>query len=467
MATRLQQAEAEADTTRQKRWAPKVRTGCQTCRARRVKCDETQPRCKRCIKRGLACQYTLRHQPVTQVRPLAPLVQADPPSWHYMEAIRYYCAFVRPVRVAQHGGHDIQDPPFHTGDAMSARFVCQIIGHRALTVSRRRGRLVSFWDDAQFASMRKTYSRYLMEFLAIVNGCLRDRAGGTWKAFHYLWSLLSFDLTLNESLWAAHVNGALAYAQLLGGPMAALRLPGPTIFFRQMVLNAIVSNATSPAAKQITGHLGYTDEEIRAVLADEDSIWPFPVDLVVVTKHITEVRVQAAFQTKKAAVLQHRMQHLLQTINAFDPDTWAADLAIDKGPTTPAIGRIFQIATRLYGIIALPVSVTAAAPKATDPGVASRDRLRVTQRAELLARLRDVWPSLPDADNMVWPLLVAGVTLTDGQAEDRAFVVGCLDGMWRRTLADVAPLLGLEKLRRFWQSGKRGWEDCFHEPVPR
>ena len=34
---------------------PKVRTGCSTCKARRVKCDETKPACKRCVKRGLPC----------------------------------------------------------------------------------------------------------------------------------------------------------------------------------------------------------------------------------------------------------------------------------------------------------------------------------------------------------------------------------------------------------------------------
>lgn len=135
------------------------------------------------------------------------------------------------------GTHDIQDPPFHTGDAMAARFICQIIGHQAVLVSKRRARLVSFWEEPQFDSMRKNYSRYFADFLATVNRCIEGgKSRGTSKAFHYLWNLLDFDLTLNESLWQAHVKGALAYAQLLGGPRAALSLPGPTIFFRQLVL---------------------------------------------------------------------------------------------------------------------------------------------------------------------------------------------------------------------------------------
>ena len=37
------------------RFAPKVRTGCSTCRARRVKCDEGKPGCRRCSDFGVEC----------------------------------------------------------------------------------------------------------------------------------------------------------------------------------------------------------------------------------------------------------------------------------------------------------------------------------------------------------------------------------------------------------------------------
>ncbi|KAH8752365.1 hypothetical protein F5882DRAFT_339792, partial [Hyaloscypha sp. PMI_1271] len=40
---------------KQRRSAPKVRTGCGTCRLRRVKCDEGKPVCQRCIKFGVEC----------------------------------------------------------------------------------------------------------------------------------------------------------------------------------------------------------------------------------------------------------------------------------------------------------------------------------------------------------------------------------------------------------------------------
>ncbi|OAQ68010.1 fungal transcriptional regulatory protein [Pochonia chlamydosporia 170] len=47
---------AEVPGQRVKKWAPKVRTGCLTCRARRVKCDEGKPGCHRCVSTGRTCK---------------------------------------------------------------------------------------------------------------------------------------------------------------------------------------------------------------------------------------------------------------------------------------------------------------------------------------------------------------------------------------------------------------------------
>ncbi|KAG5996573.1 hypothetical protein E4U43_002830 [Claviceps pusilla] len=65
-ATRSSPLNAE----RKKRWAAKVKTGCATCRpdltkklsrARRVKCDEAKPSCRRCVSVGRICGGYSRH----------------------------------------------------------------------------------------------------------------------------------------------------------------------------------------------------------------------------------------------------------------------------------------------------------------------------------------------------------------------------------------------------------------------
>ncbi|KIV85005.1 hypothetical protein PV11_00746 [Exophiala sideris] len=40
---------------RQRKWAPKVRTGCKSCKVRKKKCDETKPHCLRCLKGKFSC----------------------------------------------------------------------------------------------------------------------------------------------------------------------------------------------------------------------------------------------------------------------------------------------------------------------------------------------------------------------------------------------------------------------------
>ncbi|ATY59316.1 Zn(II)2Cys6 transcription factor [Cordyceps militaris] len=57
---------------RRKRFAPRTRTGCLTCRTRRIKCDEARPACQRCISAWRPCEgYHLPAVPAT-ARTLAP-----------------------------------------------------------------------------------------------------------------------------------------------------------------------------------------------------------------------------------------------------------------------------------------------------------------------------------------------------------------------------------------------------------
>ncbi|KAI9034853.1 Zn(II)2Cys6 transcription factor [Aspergillus affinis] len=42
-------------TKKPRRSTPKVRSGCSTCKARRIKCDETTPECLRCVRTGRTC----------------------------------------------------------------------------------------------------------------------------------------------------------------------------------------------------------------------------------------------------------------------------------------------------------------------------------------------------------------------------------------------------------------------------
>ncbi|KAK6077462.1 Autophagy-related protein 2-like protein 1 [Seiridium cupressi] len=61
------------DELRRRRTAPKVRTGCLQCKKARVKCDEQQPICRRCIRIGLQCEYRKPKNSASSLRASPPL----------------------------------------------------------------------------------------------------------------------------------------------------------------------------------------------------------------------------------------------------------------------------------------------------------------------------------------------------------------------------------------------------------
>lgn len=75
-------AAAAAQPRRKRASKPKVRTGCTTCKIRRVKCDETKPSCYRCTSTGRKCdgyEYT-RDQPSSSTALTVPCPPKDPPT---------------------------------------------------------------------------------------------------------------------------------------------------------------------------------------------------------------------------------------------------------------------------------------------------------------------------------------------------------------------------------------------------
>ncbi|PYI19955.1 hypothetical protein BO99DRAFT_331781 [Aspergillus violaceofuscus CBS 115571] len=83
------QATVKDSSSRDKHKGPRLahrksRTGCQRCRARRVKCDETRPVCRDCHRHGIPCAYD---RPVERIqsRPLEPSSSDPSHDAHAME----------------------------------------------------------------------------------------------------------------------------------------------------------------------------------------------------------------------------------------------------------------------------------------------------------------------------------------------------------------------------------------------
>ncbi|KAJ5358675.1 uncharacterized protein N7496_011088 [Penicillium cataractarum] len=68
------------NSNRKRAFKPKVRTGCITCKTRRVKCDEGKPACSRCLRTGRTCDGYESSKPLVMVpRALAPAPAVESP----------------------------------------------------------------------------------------------------------------------------------------------------------------------------------------------------------------------------------------------------------------------------------------------------------------------------------------------------------------------------------------------------
>ncbi|KAL4982926.1 hypothetical protein BDW68DRAFT_194855 [Aspergillus falconensis] len=73
-------------------WAArtKSRTGCTVCKARKVKCDETKPCCRRCHKTARKCSYEVEGRHTSSIWPSQPLSDIATYTIRERRAFRYY-----------------------------------------------------------------------------------------------------------------------------------------------------------------------------------------------------------------------------------------------------------------------------------------------------------------------------------------------------------------------------------------
>lgn len=155
----------------------------------------------------------------------------------------------------------------------------------------------------------------------------------------------------------------------------------------------------------------------------------------------------------------------LAAIASVDLEKWATDC--DAGPVSErvACAKCHEVAVRMYAILSLPEEVTTPWSQGTvAPGLRIFENVLHIYRDTLLSMLRQTWPLLTCKADIEWQLIVAGVAVADGAAEDRHFVEDCLWTIWKspgNTSADF--IKHIMKVTDFWSSGQPGWENCFRD----
>ncbi|KAJ6781017.1 hypothetical protein PWT90_04919 [Aphanocladium album] len=482
----------EKSPARTKKWAPRTRSGCLTCRARRVKCDEGKPACRRCAANNHQCRYSTTTPHESHNRPIVPkysrepqfqlVSEAEPPSWDYLQAIRYLFivadfSIARPTRPREHG--KVVEPYFHPKHA--TYYICVTIADQLRNLARSRGRLLTPGEDpASLGTLWEKYNQYLLEIVMTVNEHLycKKRTDHDHEkrlvipgVISYIYILVGFDLGLASGLWLSHVKGFLAYIQHCGGARAVIQTPGAHVHFARFFSKVITYNTTIPAKQQLLGYADYTERQIETLLGYEfDMDNPFPMDARIAVVRITRLRHQIATSAVSEPALLHAINAIFTMLSDADINGWVrkgnaleADIAYD-------VGRIFCSAVWLYGLIALPRTATSAwastqpCPQACADCSPSYESRLSFHKSQLLTQLQELFPLLAYTPSLKWPLVVAGVAAAQGTAAEQSLVDDCLLSIWLHPQSNGAVFLCLQKLRAFWSSGKTGWEDCFDEP---
>ncbi|KAH8195299.1 hypothetical protein TruAng_010522 [Truncatella angustata] len=256
--------------------------------------------------------------------------------------------------------------------------------------------------------------------------------------------------------WRYHFVGLTSLMELRGGPNEYFRLVPPYYY-----IVGVIGNTTSPAHDLLypTQHAEYID---LIKMMYEDGLFPTllsPPALFYILVRINLLRQQASQACEPTDALQSQARRIMEEIELFSPADWTGSLS-SCGPGLLLVAQMHQSAVMVYCISSMQsVQVL---PRST-----TIDSLKKIHHKRLLSLLREGMFSTELKPGLLkctmWLLLVAGTELRTGSLADQAFVEEQLEDMCQ-DIGSSLPRLGTIVLRRFWNSERAGWDDCFEKP---
>ncbi|KAJ4159534.1 uncharacterized protein LMH87_008432 [Akanthomyces muscarius] len=464
---------APTDAERKKVWAPRVRTGCEICRARRIKCDETHPVCKRCAVGNRACRYTLvtlsRPAETTQALSRAPFYQAEPPGWDAAQAMRFFVDVSIPMYSKFQVVENAYDAQFVPGSHISVfpyqpgfimMMTCQRIKLASLSrnvpVKRGQGLGIEHLWDAFYEQMAETMGHLNKHISA------RSRPG---YIISRIIDLLSVELAIMGSPWRAHLQGFFAVVSLYGGVSRMLKTWPRVIFaLHYCLMYAVVGNACAPATDQIAGLDSWSEEEILTVYQFTfyfEFGCPSQVALAII--RITRLRVLAATSSLAAPdPLSSIAKEIAEDLHAFVPDEWSEIYPVPHDPLRRLLARMFKVATILYAVLSLPPDLAQSFVGLTEkrePPANPRVYYRI-----ILFELIDQTEPYIKTSVLSWAFAVLGAAYADGPEEGKTRILNHLNAMQGMENVECGATTMLQVFPNFWASGKTRWEDCYYTP---
>jgi hypothetical protein len=158
----------------------KSRTGCQECRSRRVKCDETYPVCHRCLQRGAVCRSTPRMVKWQMEMPLSrSMGPYNSPLCHLPNAnprlLQRWMERISQIMVTDPDNNPLSFPVIpllqncpslvHSLQSMSAGYECHFQGKNLVICLEERDRALVALQEELRSDARPTNLTFLTIFM--------------------------------------------------------------------------------------------------------------------------------------------------------------------------------------------------------------------------------------------------------------------------------------------------------------
>ncbi|KAM3467680.1 hypothetical protein MY5147_008690 [Beauveria neobassiana] len=412
---------AVEESKRVKRWAPRRKTGCVTCRRRKVKCDEAKPICANCVATRRYCggpYYQDSAQATDMIKDLAVVIP------------RLRETAPRSVRPTNHRGWEITPEGWDVVEAFEYLGLYTIPHSVAMDVmATRPATPVSLAAYPGCVNSESFLARVIADRIHIL--CL----GG----------------------WRAHFDGYFALLNMFGIPKC-IPTENPVFvdMLRSMTVNAVIGNSVCRVDKQICSIYEFDDAEL-VNLFGQTCFSPFPCPKALFAEIAAINRLRLAASMCKIGAILPDANAVFDRINSFDPATWkdTAEFVIPHTPEVVLVARIFQLAVSLYGILSLGLEhADASAPNWPD---------KTTTTAEIIMLMQKTLKSPKCLAVMTWPSAVAGVAVADGPDATRNLLLDILVRIDSDVLAYGIAAHTIERLQTFWLTKKTGWENCWSD----
>lgn len=226
-----------------------------------------------------------------------------------------------------------------------------------------------------------------------------------------------------------------------------------------------MANAVSPIENQISACSDWSTEELYDVYSSNlYSDMPCPTDLFVDIIRITRLRLLYAAGASVSKVILPVAREIFRDIQGFLPDDWNESYPLPKSTKHTLIGRIFQSAVALYCLLSMPETATVYTSDSENSDSTPEADPILGCRRDLMESITMAMNDLPSKVPLSWPLTILGVACVNGSDEEKETIESHFRGVIDTAFIESGPAQGLKKVKKFWESGKTGWEDCFDEP---